>query len=204
MSEQRARPPRQDRGVRRVEKILDAAEAEVLRAGVDGLTMHAVASRAATAAGSLYQFLPGKPALVAALCARHDRALALLAEETAARLAAPAGPGLAARAVAFLRPFVEYYTRHPVYLVLAEAAQRSDQARLTQRLADDGVALALADCLRPGIGAGGAERLEIACRMMVETGHAAIAASLAAPPAERALWQTELERMIAAYADTLA
>lgn len=204
MSEQMAKPPRQDRGLRRVEKILDAAEEEVLRVGVDGLTMNAVAKRAATAAGSLYQFFPGKPALIAALCARHDRALALLAEETAARLADPASLGLTARAIAFLRPFVDYYARHPVYLVLAEAAQRSDQAMLTQRVADDGVAQALADCLRPRVGAGGAERLEIACRMMVETGHAAIAASLAANPSQRGLWQAELERMVAAYAETLA
>ena len=201
MAEQAARAPRQDRGVRRVERILDAAEEEVLRVGVDGLTMHAVARRAATAAGSLYQFFPGKPALVEALCVRHDRALAALAEDTAARLA---GLGLAERAVAFLRPFVAYYEAHPVYLVLAEAAHRSAQAALAQRASDDAVVRALAACLRPGVAEAAVPRLEVACRMMVEAGHAAIAASLAAAPEARALWQAELERMVAAYVATLA
>jgi len=65
------RLPKQQRGKQRVEKILDAAAEIFLEVGYEAATTHAIASRANTAVGSLYQFFPDKSALFHALEVRH-------------------------------------------------------------------------------------------------------------------------------------
>lgn len=65
------RAPQQERGQRRVEQILDAAEAVFAEMGVDGASMQAVADRAGASVGSLYHFFPSKDVLVEALARRY-------------------------------------------------------------------------------------------------------------------------------------
>jgi len=48
------RVPQQDRGQRRVEKILDAAAEVIAEVGVQAATTNAIAARAETSVGSLY------------------------------------------------------------------------------------------------------------------------------------------------------
>jgi AcrR family transcriptional regulator len=203
MAEATAKKPRQERGQRRVTRLLDAAEQEILRAGVDGMTMNAVAQRASTSPGSLYQFFPGKPALIAALSQRHDVALAALASETADRLAQHPEAEIGATAIAFLRPFVRYYEANPAYVILAAAAHRSPDTSEGQKKSDSAVARALVETLMPFAGRNTSGRLGLAARLMVETGHAAIAASQAEGSDEKDALIAELERLVAAYATTL-
>lgn len=66
-----ARAPQQERGQRRVEQILDAAEAVFSEIGVDATSMQAIADRAGASVGSLYHFFPNKDALVEALGMRY-------------------------------------------------------------------------------------------------------------------------------------
>lgn len=61
------RAPRQSRGERRIEAILDAAEALFTERGYDATTTNAIAARAHTAIGSLYQFFPNKGAILLAI-----------------------------------------------------------------------------------------------------------------------------------------
>jgi AcrR family transcriptional regulator len=73
------RVPRQSRGQRRIEAILDAAERLFAEIGYDATTTNAIAARAQTAIGSLYQFFPNKEAILRALVARFlDQLRALL------------------------------------------------------------------------------------------------------------------------------
>jgi AcrR family transcriptional regulator len=65
-----ARAPRQDRGLQRVELILDAAEALIAEFGVEATSTNAIAERAKTSMGSLYHFFPSKEALIEALARR--------------------------------------------------------------------------------------------------------------------------------------
>lgn len=65
------RLPKQQRGKQRVEKILDAAAEIFVEVGYEAATTHAIASRANTAVGSLYQFFPDKSAIFHALEIRH-------------------------------------------------------------------------------------------------------------------------------------
>jgi AcrR family transcriptional regulator len=199
-----ARQPQQDRGIRRVARLLDAAEEEILRNGVDGLTMNAVARRAATAPGSLYQFFPGKPALLAALSHRHETALTMLAGEVAARLAAAPERTIRATATAFLRPFIAYYQEHPAYLVLAEAANRSGPGAVPKVTSDQAVASALANCLTPLVRADVRPRLDVAAELMVAVSHAAISAGMSLDGSARDAWLAELEHLLAAYVGSLA
>jgi transposase-like protein len=65
------RQPKTDRGKQRVEKILEAAAEVFLEIGYEAATTHAIAARANTAIGSLYQFFPDKLAIFHALEAKH-------------------------------------------------------------------------------------------------------------------------------------
>ena len=65
------RQPQQKRSQARVEQILDAAAIVFNEVGFEAATTHAIASRAGTAVGSLYQFFPDKQAIFNALELRH-------------------------------------------------------------------------------------------------------------------------------------
>ena len=65
------RQPQQKRGQKRVEQILDAAALVFDEVGFEAATTQAIASRANTAVGSLYQFFPDKLAIFNALELRY-------------------------------------------------------------------------------------------------------------------------------------
>lgn len=82
------RVPRQARARRRIDVILDAAATEFAEVGFETTTTNAIARRAGTSIGSLYQFFPNKEAILEALASHYEtqlRALhdAILNEETA-------------------------------------------------------------------------------------------------------------------------
>lgn len=65
------RAPRQARGQQRVEKILAAAADLIAEIGYAAATTNAIASRAETSIGSLYQFFPNKEAILEALAEQY-------------------------------------------------------------------------------------------------------------------------------------
>jgi AcrR family transcriptional regulator len=65
------RQPQQKRSQERVARILDAAAIVFDEVGFEAATTHAIAARANTAVGSLYQFFPDKQAIFNALELRH-------------------------------------------------------------------------------------------------------------------------------------
>jgi AcrR family transcriptional regulator len=65
------RQPSQQRSKARVEAILDAAALVFDEIGYEAATTHAIADRAGTAIGSLYQFFPDKAAIFHAMELRH-------------------------------------------------------------------------------------------------------------------------------------
>lgn len=70
MTERLRKRPVQERSRRRFEAMLDAAAALFAEQGVDAVTMEAIAARAGTSIGSLYQYFPDKDALFVALSER--------------------------------------------------------------------------------------------------------------------------------------
>jgi len=66
-----ATPPRQARGQRRIDQLLDAADTVFAQIGYERATTNAVCAQAGVSPGTLYQFFPNKQAIAEALAARY-------------------------------------------------------------------------------------------------------------------------------------
>ena len=142
--------PLQQRSRRTVELVLEAA-AQVLEAGgLRGFNTNAVAARAGVSIGSLYQYFPGKDAVMAALV-RHEAARfeAALGKALAAVEAAPLGRAVAALvavAVAHqtarpnLARILDLEERRLGLEAEADAATRTTARRVAEFLASRGMA----------------------------------------------------------------
>ena len=119
------RLPRQERGRRRIDKILDAADAVFARVGYESATTNAIARQAKTSIGSLYQFFPNKEMILHALADRYLAELravhdAMLGEQ-AVRLPLPA---LYDRIIGSL---AEFHATHPAFQHLFYGSTTSAQ-----------------------------------------------------------------------------
>lgn len=107
------RRPRQPRGQKRVELLLDAAAAVIAESGLQAATAEAIALRARTAKGSLYQFFPNRDAVLAALALRYADEMRHIHEK-----AFPADPrGLALERLIdrIVKPLAEFHDRNPAF-----------------------------------------------------------------------------------------
>jgi AcrR family transcriptional regulator len=84
--------PTQARSRARRDRILEAAAVEFAARGVDASTVEAIAARAGTSVGSVYQFFPHKKALYAALATQYLTRARALFEHWFAVAIAPDGP----------------------------------------------------------------------------------------------------------------
>jgi len=135
-------------------KLLDAAEAVVVRQGIANLTLDAVAAEAGMSKGGLLHHFPTKDRLVEALVARSAENWRACYMEAYGR--APEGPGRMARALlSYCLSDAQGWTdqlRHSSSAVFAALAQnpsliepmRAVYSDLHRRLAEDG--------LPPGVG----------------------------------------------------
>jgi AcrR family transcriptional regulator len=129
----RLRQPRQLRGERRVDAILDAAAGIIAQEGLGAVTVQLLADRAQTSKGSLYHFFPDLRAVLCALADRHATALTTLSREMIADADIPwAALPLADVIDRFLAP-LSYLEAHPDLLALARSPEAI--ARSTRRLA---------------------------------------------------------------------
>ena len=117
------RMPRQRRSQERLARIVHAAGELCAERGVDAVTMDAIAERAGTSIGSLYQFFPNRDALLHALAERNvadlDALLDASDEPDVASLTLPA------LVDAVLEPFVAFHEAHPGYFAVLFAPQGS-------------------------------------------------------------------------------
>ncbi len=122
------RRPRQSRGKQRVELLLDAAAAVIAESGLAAATAEAIALRARTAKGSLYQFFPNRDAVLAALALRYADEMRQIHER-----AFPMDPhGLALDRLIdrIVRPLADFHDRHPAFRrVFATVDGPSDETR---------------------------------------------------------------------------
>lgn len=101
--------PRQRRSEATVDAILEAAARILESDGLDALTTNAVADRAGVSVGSLYQYFPGKTALLAELIRRERGALVRRIAATAAKPAS----NLEADVAAFIDAAVAHQLTRP-------------------------------------------------------------------------------------------
>jgi AcrR family transcriptional regulator len=113
-----AKAPRRARGHARVASLLEAASAEFAEKGYEATTMTAIAARAESSIGSLYQFFPTKEQVAGTLIEQYvtelEAAFDRLSEEV---------PSLDVSVVAgrLTTLFVAFRTTHPAFVVLADA-----------------------------------------------------------------------------------
>jgi AcrR family transcriptional regulator len=205
------RQPRQERGQRRVDAILDAAAALVAEEGVPAVTCHRVGRRSGTTIGSMYHFFPDRDALLHALVERHTRELrALLAQVE--RDAAADWPRLPTEAAVarFLDPFLAYLDAHPDFLPLSgharscgwTAERDAELDRIVLRLAE---AVVASRC--PGASPAELSGRALAMTAMAEGIVQAVARQAAPAPgsaATPAALRGELRRALVAYLDSYA
>lgn len=116
----RAKAPQRERGRARVAALLEAAGQVFAEKGYDAATMTAIAARAGSSIGSLYQFFPTKDEVAQALLQGYLDALIERLHQLrneAAELDAAAIAGFAAR---LARTFIRFRGEHPAFGVLAE------------------------------------------------------------------------------------
>lgn len=73
--------PKQERGERRMQRLLDAAEQTFAERGYQAATTNEIAARAQTSIGTLYRFFPNKEAIVQHLGERYVQELHVLHEK---------------------------------------------------------------------------------------------------------------------------
>jgi AcrR family transcriptional regulator len=122
------RRPRQSRGQKRVELLLDAAATVIAEQGLGAATAEAIAAKARTAKGSLYQFFPNRDAVLAALALRyademraiHERAFPIDAHDLP----------LERLIDRIVKPLAEFHDRNPAFRrVFASADGPADDTR---------------------------------------------------------------------------
>ena len=122
------RRPRQSRGHSRVELLLNAAADVIADFGLDAATAEAIALRAKTAKGSLYQFFPNRDAVVAALALRYADEMRQIHEK-----AFPMdSQGLALDRLIdrIVRPLADFHDRNPAFRrVFATVESSADDMR---------------------------------------------------------------------------
>ncbi len=134
------RRPRQSRGQKRVELLLDAAATVIATSGIEAATAEAIAAQARTAKGSLYQFFPNRDAVLAALALRyademraiHERAFPMDSH----------GMPLDRLIDRIVKPLAEFHDRNPAFRRVFASNDgpvddtRSAPARLRSQLFD--------------------------------------------------------------------
>lgn len=127
------RLPRQERGQRRVAKLLAAAEAVIAEKGYELTTMCAIAERAGSAIGSVYQFFPNKDAVAEALRARYVGEVEALWWELADHAQTLTAEVLVAELV---KAEVDFAQRHRAFLALLDAPVTANSWKRRERIAN--------------------------------------------------------------------
>lgn len=134
------RRPRQSRGQRRVELLLDAAATVIASHGLEAATAEAIALQARTAKGSLYQFFPNRDAVLAALALRYADEMRTI-HERAFPIDAHALP-LERLIDRIVKPLAEFHDRNPAFRRVFAGSEspvddtRSAPSRLQSQLFD--------------------------------------------------------------------
>jgi AcrR family transcriptional regulator len=192
------RVPTQQRSQERLARIARAAGELCAEVGADAVTMEAIAARAGTSIGSVYQFVPNKEALLQVVAERYVADLLAVLDAADPPDAATLPLGDVVDAV--LEPFVAFHRAHPGYFAVLFAPEGSRalgalrgrlRARLVRRV--DRLFRLRAPRLPP------AKRRRLALTA-VEAGRALLQyIEVSVPDAGRRGMRAELKAMLVAY-----
>ncbi len=193
------RLPRQERGRRRVDEILDAAEALIIEAGPSACSVHELARRAGASVGSMYHFFPTKDAIFEALRRRY----AAEGHAMAARIQAQASEWSRLPFAAFvdrlLALLADFMARTPAYFVLHGMESAPSMKDAAAREAMGKALVALLGMRDPAATRGEcARRVEI----LMVIGEAITTQMARSAPKQRSRYMEELRRAMFGYLGT--
>jgi AcrR family transcriptional regulator len=200
------RRPRQTRGQQRVALLLDAAAAVIVEQGLEGATAEAIAQRARTAKGSLYQFFPNRDAVLAALALRYADEMRAIHEK-----AFPVDPHalpLDRLIDRIVTPLAAFHDRHPAFRRVFGAVEgprdetRAAPARLRAQLFESFVDRldVLFAARNPQLGTRERRRAALVCASI---GQGLLARRARLPAADRKLLLDDLRRVLLGYLQPL-
>ena len=193
------RQPQQDRGQKRFEEVLDAAELVIAEVGVEAMTTNAVAARAGAGMGSLYHFFANRDAIVTALAERYVRTMRPLTEYTGRpelqRMS------LADLADAIVDPLVEFFRSAPAYRHVWHAVNQPGSNSVFECQLHQSVVDSVSAMMSARVPDAKPKRLRVHAATAVELVHGMLSAAFAAPVAERQPLISETKRLLALYAE---
>lgn len=195
------RAPQQDRGHRRVEQILDAAESVFAEVGVDAATTNSIAERAGASMGSLYHFFRDKDAIVLAVARRfaeriRDRNATVMSfDDLHAEL-----PALFDRIIATHACFV---AETPAFGIVEEVMHRKFGECTVKAQLDDAIIDQVKRFLELRLPRMGADQRLAATRLSVLAVGEACERSRDLPAEERTVMLRELRDMLVRYFEPL-
>lgn len=199
--EETARTPQQERGQRRVESILDAAEQVIAEVGVEAATTQAIAERAGASMGSLYHFFPGKDAIILALARRYaDEMQALNASAMSDEAMSLPLPQLFD---GIIGSHVGFIDRTPAFGAVQDATMRKYGACAVSAELDEAIVQQVRTFLEVRYPALDPARRLAATRLSVIAVGKTVEATVEMPRADRELIMQELRDMLVRYFEPL-
>jgi len=193
--------PQQDRGQKRFEEVLDAAEQVIAEIGVEAMTTNAVAARAGAGMGSLYHFFANKDAIVVALAERYTNAMRPLTEY-ADRPELRQLP-LASLSDAIVDPLATFFRSAPAYRHVWHAVNQPGSECVFECDLQDSVVASVAAMMAARNPGANAKRLRVHAMAAVELVHGMLSAAFAAPVADRQPLIDETKRLLTLYAEMI-
>lgn len=198
------RIPTQARSRDKVARALAAAERIVRREGVDAITLPRVAEEAGVSVGALYQYLPDREAITAALVARYHARLERLLDDAVdtipARGGDPVGALIGAVADVFRDERAVRELRGVAGSTALDAMAREHKARMALKvdavLRAAGLATAPAMATQDGDGRSGPSVASVTARLVFASADAVLHEAFAADEPVRGELIAELERML--------
>lgn len=129
-------PPRkrQARGERRIDQIMAAAEELIAERGMQAVGMNAIARHAGISPGSLYQYFPGKSAILEELCRRLVGRLQHMAGRASCTSFRPAQPTPETTLDRLLEAAMLLAQEHPALLPLLTATDHREPNPLLEAI----------------------------------------------------------------------
>ena len=195
------RPPRQERGQKRYEELLDAAERVIAEVGVEAMTTNEVAARAGAGMGSLYHFFANKEAIVQALAERYVRAMLPLTAY--AQQPELAKLSLAEMVDAIVDPLAGFFRRAPAYRHVFHAAHPPGGDPPCGNEMKDTVIRNVASIMASRAPHLEPRRRRVHAMVAVDLVHGLLGTAFDAPPSQRQAFIDETKRVLALYSEMI-
>ncbi len=196
-----SRKPSQDRGQRRYEALLDAAEKVIAEVGIAQATTNAIAARAKSGMGSLYRFFPNKEAIVAALADRYLNAMRPITQYAAHPELRSLS--LAAMVDAIIDPLAEFFRKAPAYSHVFRATDAVGSAGEYDCDLAEAVVQNVEAVIAARVPRAAPKQRRVHALVSVELVHHMLEFAFQSPPARRRAIILETKRLLALYAEMI-